>query len=191
MKKYHSLQRKLKIEWTKYQVLWKCSGNKEKKSLSDKKCLFSDFQAEIRFSSWREKVTSWAEPSWNPSARAMAQASLARTHHYLVVMHNTKYCFIMNRLQSPYLKNQNKYWLNSIENQYIKDGLTYFSLLTSILPGAREELYSLHIRSYMSMYSIAVLSVGVQTTTAQLFRGGNWKNKTQDRRKVWKSRRGK
>ena len=73
-KMYYSLQRKLKIEWTKYQVFWKSRGNEEKNA-SVKKCHIFDFQAEINFLSWTEKVTSrvelktlqlklWLEPAW-------------------------------------------------------------------------------------------------------------------------------
>ena len=58
-------------------------------------------------------------------------------------------------------------------------------------PTGRNSIVYTYVRTWVCMYCIAVLSVGVQTTTAQLFRGGNWKNKTQDRRKVRKSRRGK
>ena len=44
------------------------------KNLGGKKCQFSDFRAERKKSSWREKVTSRAE-----NAQAMARASSART----------------------------------------------------------------------------------------------------------------
>ena len=46
-----------------YKIFWKSKGNK-KKYMGVKKCQFSDFRAEIKFSSWREKVTSWAALSW-------------------------------------------------------------------------------------------------------------------------------
>ena len=54
-KQYYLPQRTLKIEW-------KCRENKGKKS-DWKKSLFSCFWAEINFSSWTEKVMSWAELS--------------------------------------------------------------------------------------------------------------------------------
>ena len=44
-------------------------GNKEKNP-SVKKCQFSDFRAEIFFSSWREKVMSRAKPSKARPSRA-------------------------------------------------------------------------------------------------------------------------
>ena len=67
-KKYYSIKEKTE---SRVPSLLKMLGNK-------KKCNFFVFQTEIKFSCWRKKAPSRAK---NPSARAMAQASLARTHH--------------------------------------------------------------------------------------------------------------
>ena len=69
---------------------------------------FGSFSADFRFRAEGKKVTSQAEPSRaeNPSARPVARASLARTHHYclqicrknkslvnrICYLHNVKSC---------------------------------------------------------------------------------------------------